>query len=218
MKTPPITLSAVATLLLAFSASAAAHESTGVRDEIRKDMADARREVRTELAQARRDLETDNVSLHDSLRFGDDHDGRKGLPPAEITPAGDFLVEGQPQAITPGQRRQLLAYRGLLVDIAGTGIDIGERSAEAALDAVGDGSLLKMMFGAMTGSLERKVERVVREEVGPAVLDICRQLPVVMASQQRLASSLPAFRPYATLEPDDIDDCGDDVREAFASR
>ena len=31
----------------------------------------------------------------------------------------------------------------------------------------------------------------------------------MMALQQRLASSLPAFKPYATMTQEDIDECGD---------
>ena len=73
------------------------------------------------------------------------------------------------------------------------------------------------MFGAMSGSLERRIERLVYEEVGPAVRGICKQLPRVRASQQRLATSLPQFRPYATLDADDIEDCDSNVRDEFAS-
>ena len=73
------------------------------------------------------------------------------------------------------------------------------------------------MFGAMTGSLERRIERTVREQVEPGVRGICRMLPRVMDSQQRLAASLPQFRPYATLERDDVADCENNVRREFAS-
>ena len=110
----------------------------------------------------------------------------------------------------------MLVYREQIVGIALSGIDIGEKSAEAALEAV-DRSWFGLMFSAMTGSLERRIEHVVRQQVQPAVIAICRQLPAVMASQQRLASSLPQFRPYATLEADDITDCEDEVRQEFAS-
>ena len=103
------------------------------------------------------------------------------------------------------------------MEIAKTGIDIGQRSAEAALATV-DGSWIGLVFGAITGSLELRIERTVRQEVEPAVRGICRLLPRVMESQQRLSGSLPQFRPYATLERDDIDDCEDGVRREFATR
>jgi hypothetical protein len=38
-------------------------------------------------------------------------------------------------------------------------------------------------------------------------MQICRQLPAMRDTQQQLAASLPAFKPYATLDQADIDDC-----------
>ena len=196
-----------------------AGSDTGIGSEIRQELADARVEMRTELAQARKELQTGNLQLDNSLRFaghGDREDPSSDRPTAEITPDGDFLIDGEALEIDSNQRRQLLVYREQIVGIALSGIDIGEKSAEAALEAV-DRSWFGLMFSAMTGSLERRIEHVVRQQVQPAVLAICRQLPAVMASQQRLASSLPQFRPYATLEADDITDCEDEVRQEFAS-
>lgn len=188
-----------------------------IGDEIRRDLDEARREVRVEMAKARQELQTENLRLDTNLRFGDKGDRtRKDLPRAEITPDGDFLIEGEPQLLDGSQRRQVLAYRGRVIGIALAGMEIGERSAEAALDAV-QGSWLGLMFRAMTGTLDSRIERMVQEHVQPAVLAICRQLPEVMAAQQELAASLPAFRPYATLEPRDIEDCEHEVRNEFAA-
>ena len=64
----------------------------------------------------------------------------------------------------------------------------------------------------------QQVERMVAEHVQPAVLAICRQLPDVMDAQQELAASLPQFRPYATLDQRDIEECEQDVRTEFAAR
>lgn len=210
-------LPAALCLLLPLAAPAADREPSGISDEIRRDLADARQEVRVELAKARQELEAGNLRLDDGMHLGKSGRPRAGLPQAEITPQGDFLIDGQAQAIDAGQRRELLAYRGLVVGIAQSGIDIGERGAEAAFGAT-RGSWAGLLFGAMTGSLERRVERNVAEQIEPAVRDLCRRLPAVMDSQQRLARDLPQFRPYATLEADDIDDCETQVREAFASR
>ena len=204
--------------LLPLPAQSAEPAKGPIQRELSAELAQARREVRAELATARAELETENLDVGNSLRLGKAGNGAgEELPKAEITPRGDFLIEGEAVAIDAGQRKQLLAYRGHVIDIARAGIDIGERSAEAALDAVGNRSLLGLMFGAMSGSLERRIERLVYEEVGPAVRGICKQLPRVRASQQRLATSLPQFRPYATLDADDIEDCDSNVRDEFAS-
>ena len=55
------------------------------------------------------------------------------------------------------------------------------------------------------------------EQIEPAARGLCRQLPALRDSQQRLAANLPQFKPYATLEADDIADCERDVRSEFAS-
>jgi hypothetical protein len=193
--------------------------SPGIQDELHQDLADARRDVRTDLAEAREELQTGNLRLDNSLRFARNHGEpvSTDLPRAEITPQGDLLIEGEAQQIDAAQREQLLAYRGQIVAIALVGIDIGQKSADAALDAV-DGSWVGLLFSAMTGRLERRIERIVNEQVQPAVVAICRQLPAVMDSQQQLASSVPAFRPYANLEADDVEDCESEVRHEFASR
>ncbi|KAF1710558.1 hypothetical protein CSC70_07820 [Pseudoxanthomonas kalamensis DSM 18571] len=193
---------------------------SGIRAEIRQEMADARKEVREELANAKRELDTENLDVGNGLHFGRHdaaHDPDVDLPTAEITPEGDFLLDGKAVAITASQRRQLLTYRGLVIDIAKSGIDAGERVAYAALEAT-DVSLFSLIFGGLTGSLERKIERTVKQEIEPMVRDICRQLPKVYDSQQRLSASLPQFEPYATLEPDDAVDCEKEVRDELALR
>jgi hypothetical protein len=185
---------------------------------IHQDLADARNEMHADLAESRRELETGNLQLNDNFVFSrhGHHDKSRSAVRAEITPAGDLLIDGKAQEIDAGQRQQLLAYRKQVVAVALAGVETGQVAAEAALDAV-DGSWIGLVFGAMTGSLERRVERVVKQQIQPTVLAICRQLPALRESQQQLASSLPKFRPYATLEPRDIDDCEDDVRDEFAS-
>ena len=207
--------------LLPLAVQTANAGDTRIDKEISADLADARSEVRTELAAARRELDTGNLQLGDSLRFGMS-DARashadRALPRAEITPQGDFLIEGKPVAIDRYQRQELLLYRGEVIAIAKAGIDIGERSAQAALDAV-DRGLFSLMFGAMTGSLERRIEKTVRETVEPGVRQICLSLPALRDRQQRLSATLPAFRPYATLEADDVEDCENQMRREFASR
>lgn len=205
-------------LLLSLPLAAQARPaSSDIGTGISEDLDQARKEMRADLAQARKELQTENLQLDGSLHFAGHHEGKSdGLPQAEITPQGDLLIGGKAQQIDAGQRRQLLAYRQQVVGIALSGIEAGQRGAEAALEAV-DGSWVGLLFNAMTGRLERRIERVVKEQVQPAVLAICTQLPAVMASQQRLASSLPEFRPYANLEPGDIEDCEDEVRNEFAS-
>lgn len=211
----------LALALLACLLAPAAHAAPedGIGKEIRQEMTAARKEVRTELAQARAELETENLELGNSLQFGKDNKRKttrdESLPKAEITRKGDFLIDGKAVAIDARQRRLLLTYREQVIDIARAGIDIGERSALAALDAV-DRGLFGLMFSALSGGLEQRVEKMVKDTVEPAVLQICPRLPSLLESQQQLSAAIPEFRPYATLEAADIQDCEKDVREGFA--
>lgn len=193
----------------------------GVRDEIRRDLEAARRDIRTDLAKARAELETDNLDVGNSLRFDGESRRRTKpdtpLPKAEITPQGDFLIEGEAVAVSAAQRRQLLGYRGMVIDIAKAGIDIGEVTALAAVDSV-DRGVFSLMVSAMTGGLERRIERAVRDTVGPGVLLICDRMPALREAQQQLAADLPEFRPYARLDAQDADACRNAVQREFAGR
>ena len=206
-------------LLAAMLPMAATAQEGSIHDEISADLAEARQEVRHELAAARAELETGNLEVGHGLNFGksDKHRGHGGesLPKAEITARGDFLVDGKAIDIDDQQRRELLAYRRQVIDIARAGIDIGERSAQLALEAV-DRGIFSLMFAAMTGSLENNLEKTIRKSIEPGVVQICQSLPALLDSQQRLAATLPQFRPYATLQADDVDDCEDEIRREFA--
>ena len=207
--------------LLPLGAQAAGKETSGIRTEIKQEMADARREVRVEMAKARAELDSENLSLDQGLHFGKDGNrksaGTDALPAAQITPKGDLLIEGKAVAINARQRQQLLDYRGQVIGLAKIGIDGGEKAAMAALEAT-DVSLFSLIVGGLTGSLERRVETTVKQHVVPLVRNICQRLPEVLESQQQLATSLPQFKPYATLERNDIEDCERDVLNDFASR
>jgi hypothetical protein len=172
------------------------------------------------MAQERAKLDRENLSL-DGLHFGKDDkretSKRKDPPKGEITPAGDLLVDGKAVAVDASQRRQLLDYRKQVIGIAKTGIDAGEHAAMVAIDLT-NVSLFRLIVGGMTGSLERRVEASVKRDIQPAVLKICRQLPELRDSQQALAASVPKFRPYATLDEDDVADCESDIRDELATR
>ncbi|PJK01224.1 hypothetical protein CO641_04805 [Lysobacteraceae bacterium NML91-0213] len=208
-----------ACLLVAVLAPAPGHAAQdGVGNGISRELAEARREVRADLARARMELRTGNLDVAGSLRVGGTGDrAAPTLPKAEITPDGDFLVDGEAVAIDPTQRRHLLDYRSRVVGIGLAGIDIGERSTELAIDAV-DRGVFRLVVAAMTGSLERQLEKRIATAVESDVRGICDRLPALYASQQRLADSLPAFRPYATMTIDEASDCERQVRREFARR
>ncbi len=224
MKHVPVIALALA-CCLPLAAWSAPPRDTGVRAEIRRDLEDARNEIRADIAKARIELETGNLDVGNSRHVNGDRrrkpdantNADANLPKAEITPQGDFLIDGEAVAVDAGQRRRLLAYRHQVIDMARAGIDIGEVTALAAVDAV-DRGVFSLMWGAMTGGLERRIKRTVRDTVQPGVLAICDAMPALRVAEQQLAAELPAFRPYAQRDADDADTCHDDVRREFAIR
>lgn len=200
---------------LAIPAAPLAATPTGINEEIRADMRQARREMRAELAAARADLAKDNLELGRSLPVGRQRAQGQEVPKGEITPAGDLLVDGRAVRIDPGQRHLLKAYRAQVVELALLGIDAGEQAAEAAIDAV-DHGLFRLLFDSVTGRLERRVERTVKRTLAPQIEQICQRLPELVESQRHLADAVPEFRPYATLGQGDVDDCTREVRRELA--
>lgn len=152
------------------------------------------------IVEARREIREGNISVS-----GKDGDGAD----AEISPQGDFLIDGRKVDITPGQRALLLEHRGRIAAVAEAGMRVGLEAADLATTA-----MKEAVVGALTGNADSVEARIEAEasKIKTSALELCKHLPAMMASQQELAAALPEFRPYATMTQDDIDDCADDVK------
>ena len=131
------------------------------------------------------------------------------LPNAQITPKGDLLISDKPVAITPAQRAMLLDYRQQLIEIGAQGIAIGRQGAALGMNAASEA-----IAGAFSGKPEQEIRRHVEAKasgIREAAAKLCDRMPTLMASQQKLAGALPAFRPYADLTPARIDECRKDA-------
>lgn len=151
-----------------------------------------------------------NVSINGKHYAGDPDDGR---PRAEISPEGNLLVDGNVVAIDADQRALLLDYRGQIIAIAEAGIAIGGKGAGLAEAA------LKQAVGAVFSGNSKEIERNVEAEAKKLQAEarvLCTKLPAMLETQQRLATSLPEFRPYATMTREDIDDCMKDLEDEGA--
>lgn len=163
------------------------------------------------LAEARKELHEKNLSLNGSIDLDiDGHHVRRpdsSLPKAEITPQGDLLIAGKPVAIDATQRKQLLDYRQHVIALAEAGIAIGGKGADIAGEALG--GVLGAAFGGEQArqEFERRMQAK-SDAIEAEARKLCVQLPPLLALQQSLAASLPAFRPYATMTQADIDECG----------
>ena len=149
-------------------------------------------------AEARIEIQNGNMSLGDA----------EGKAKAEITPKGDLLIDGKAVVVTQEQRQMLIQHRQLLATIAISGVEIGMKGVDLAGEAIGE--TVKGIFSGDTESIEKKVEAKA-EKIEDSARALCDQLPLLLASQEKLAASLPEFKPYATMTAEDTKDCHTDT-------
>lgn len=202
-------------------ATTAADEAAAKADESRGFIG---RAVDQGIAQARKELHEGNLVIGGEQRldvsaggwsYMSDNDGKDLRPRAEITPQGDLLVEGKAVAVTPAQRKLLLAYRDEVIEVADAGLAIGSKGADLAGKAVGEA--IGAIFGGDTKAMEQRVEAEA-DKLKQEAKVICTRLPALLAAQDSLAASLPAFQPYATMTREDVDNCMDDLEDERPSR
>lgn len=130
-----------------------------------------------------------------------------GHPRAEVSAKGDFIVDGKPVPVNDQQRALLVAYHRELGGIADAGIATGKEGAKLAGKAVG--AAVKGIFSGDPDRIDREMEAEAKK-VEAEAMKICDRLPGLYKAQQDLATALPAFQPYAGMEPADIEDCRND--------
>lgn len=127
-----------------------------------------------------------------------------GQPNAEITPAGDLLINGKAVVLNAEQRALMLEYRGHLAKVANAGIGVGIEGADLAGKAMGEA--IKGVFTGETDQIDKKIEAEA-EGIKQSAQKLCGLLPAMKVTQDKLAAVLPAFKPYATMDDGDVKDC-----------
>jgi hypothetical protein len=170
------------------------------------------RTVDRAIAEARRELATQNIRIGEGFHINAGVVSARlpkadtGLPRAEITPQGDLLIGGDPVEVTDAQRQELLQYRAHVIAIAEAGMAMGVKGADLAGQAMGDA--LRNVFNRDGKDFEQRMEAEARKLEDEA-LQLCAHMQPLYDTQQRLALSLPAFAPYATLTLEDVHECGE---------
>ncbi|MBD8873910.1 hypothetical protein [Rhodanobacter sp. DHB23] len=178
---------------------------SAIHAEVQKGIDQAKKELLTE------DISVGNVHFNDKGKQHDDGDDDSKLPKAVITPQGTLVIAGKPQDATPEQHAMLVDYRQQLIGIASAGMDIGASGAD-----IGVAAAKQAIFGAFTGKSDKEIEASIKPQtdaIQAAALRLCKRLPDMLASQQKLAAAMPAFQPYATMTQKDVDDCGKDMAD-----
>ena len=173
---------------------------SGISGEIQKAMQEAKQEL------ANKNIDVNSVHIGDSQ--SDDKDSRSK---AEITPQGELLIAGKKVAATPVQQALLLDYRKHIVDIAEAGMDIGAQGADLGVNAAKEA-----LWGTLIGKSDKDIETAVKpqtDKIQAAAATLCLRLPDLLSTQQKLAAAMPEFRPYATMQQKDVDDCGKNMKD-----
>lgn len=167
--------------------------------DIQQQVAEATRHASSE---ARAAMTTHNLSLHAD---------QPGVPKAEITPKGDLLIDGKAVPLSSEQRTRVLAYREQLLAVTQAGVEIGtDAAAMAGKAATG---ALATVFGGDHADFEREMDAA-GKQIEAKVLVLCDRLPALRQAQDALSGALPAFRPYAGMDENDISECRKDAADA----
>lgn len=137
-----------------------------------------------------------------------------GLPNAQISAAGDLSVGGKTVAVSASQRALLQTYHREMNAMTADGIAIGKQGAALAGKAVSEA--IKGAISGKPDDVESKVEAEAKK-IEQQAMQLCKRLVTIKAAQDELATSLPEFKPYATLDQSDVDDCGSSHNESYGA-
>lgn len=139
------------------------------------------------------------------------HDGMltlhvRGQPDAVINATGDLRIGGKAVDETAAQRGLLKTYYGEVVGIRTAGIETGKAGAKLAGHAIGE-----VVSGLVHGDTDHIDSRINdrAKDVEAKALAICENLQSLQETQDAIAASLPAFKPYAAIEVRGSSDCHD---------
>ena len=159
--------------------------------------------VKEAMDDARKDIAQGNIKISADKQ-----------PRAEITPDGRLLIAGKEVAANDVQPPHLQEYRGQVVAVAMAGMDVGLAGAKLGANTAGEA--LKGIFSGDSEGVEKRINAEAAK-IEAQAKRICDRLPAMLASQQALARELPAFKPYATMDQSDVDDCGKDNSVTFSN-
>jgi hypothetical protein len=137
-----------------------------------------------------------------------------GRPDAKISADGELTIDGKTVAVNDAQRVLLKNYIREMNAMTNDGIAIGKQGAALAGTAVSEA-----IKGAIKGDgdqVDAKIEAEAKK-IEQQAMQLCRRLVTIKASQDVLAEQLPAFKPYATIDVSDVDDCGSKSGDSYAA-
>jgi hypothetical protein len=130
-------------------------------------------------------------------------------------PTGDLLIEGKAVTVNAEQKALLVEYRSHIAKVAEAGIGIGLEGADLAGKAVTEA--IKGIFSGNPDQIDKKIEAEAKG-IEQSAQKLCDLLPAMKATQDKLAVALPEFKPYASMDQSDVDDCMTDNNSYAAGK
>jgi hypothetical protein len=118
---------------------------------------------------------------------------------ARITPLGDLDIRGKAVTVNPSQRQLLQRYAAGIRDIQDRGLKIGQHAVQMVGGMLG--TLVSSIFEVGDSQdLDQKM-RAKTEPLKEEARALCKDVKSERQVQDAIAASLPAFQPYAVIEP-----------------
>lgn len=177
--------------------------STACSEQVEQAAAEARQSIEAATAQA--GAAADSIAAaRQRLHEGNLSLGGGELPKVEITPQGDWLVNGLPLPLTEAQRIAVLSFRSETLKAADAGMNLGQDGIALAGQAVSQ-AVAGLLIGteATTAAVTAEAQKI-----QASAQDLCQQVERLTAAQAQLAAILPEFAPYARPIAASID-CGE---------
>lgn len=131
-----------------------------------------------------------------------------GARDATVTADGSLRIGSREVAVDASQRQLLSSYYTTATDIGQQGVAVGKAGASMAGGTVGD--VFRNLFSGHPDRIDADVHQRT-DRLLAKVSVICNGLDSLRATQDELASSLAAFRPYARVKADDVQQCRDGI-------
>ncbi len=125
-------------------------------------------------------------------------------PDAHVSSDGTLSVSGKTLATTPLQQNLLRRYFASVIALHDDAIATGKAGIETAKQAIG--SLATAAASRDTAGLDKSIDAKATV-VDKSAARVCRDLSAIVSTQDAIAASLPAFRPYALVRERNLSDC-----------
>jgi hypothetical protein len=157
------------------------------------------------------DVDTGQIHMDGDDAVITAHDGSV----ARISPLGDLSIRGKAVAVSPSQRQLLQRYAAGIRNIQDRGLAIGEHAVQMVGGMLGTlvSSLFEVGGDADSKDLDQRM-RAKAEPLKEEARALCKDVKAEKRTQDAIAASLPAFQPYAVIEPHPEHSChidGDDI-------